>query len=187
MVNGPIDPAITIITEGTMNTDQVLEKDRTKTRRRSEDLIGIDLLAGVGSPSRCPARGDRSETSLTPETGHTEGDSHLGIEEDTDIGHRQDRSHPNGDDMGVIGIVIGDLPNLFVQRCLAYNVSCMYTVCIRSRKSHHEAHSSQPPLSFANLDTRMYHIFLTHSDDRKSFCHHHIPSVKPTKEASANC
>ena len=118
MVNGLIDPAITIITEGTMNTGQVLEKALTKTRRRSEDLIGIDLLAGVGSPSRCLARGDRLGTSLTPETGHTEEDSHLGKEEDTDIDHRQDRGRLNGDDTGVIETMIGDLPDLFVQRCL---------------------------------------------------------------------
>jgi hypothetical protein len=88
-MNGPVDPAMTttIITEGTMNTGQVLGKDRTKTRRQSDDLIGIDLLASVGRPSRCRAREDHSETSLTLEIGYIKRDGHLGIEEGTDIDH----------------------------------------------------------------------------------------------------
>lgn len=159
-MNGPIDPAITIIAEGTMNTGQVPEKARTKTRRRSEDLTGIDLLAGVGSPSRCLARGDRLETSLTPETGHTEEDSHLGKEEDTEIDHRQDHGRPNGDNTGVIETMIGNLPDLFVQRCL---LCVLYVLSMHSKhKSYHEAHSSQPPPLFTNLDTSLPH---THSDD----------------------
>jgi hypothetical protein len=45
-------------------------------------------------------------------------DGHLGIEEGTDIDHS-----------GVIETVIDELPNLFVQRCLTYNVTTFRSSC----------------------------------------------------------